>query len=98
MRRMEMDEANRRYSARDLVDLALGGHFCIREVIDQTIRNIDTARGAKGRELMYQLPDLRAYASEDEIDCWQRMLLELWDRVATSGKALEVDPKQMELF
>jgi hypothetical protein len=69
------DERDRVYAARELVDLALDGHFCIRDEIDRAIRRISAAHGRSGRDRMYQLAGLKAYASEEEIDAWQAEVL-----------------------
>jgi hypothetical protein len=76
------EERDRVYSARELVDLALDGHFCIREQIDRCIREVDAQLGAEGRERMSQLPALRAYATDEEIDTWEATLLRLRDEVS----------------
>jgi hypothetical protein len=70
-----------KYTARELVDMTLKGHYCIRDEIDSAIRRIYRMAGRRGKEEMHKLPDLKAYASEPEIDEWQDRLLELDARV-----------------
>jgi hypothetical protein len=95
-----MDEE--RYTAKELVELALAGHFCVRAEIDRAIRRIDRPSGREGRERMNQLPDLRAYASEEEIDEWQSALLDLLAIEEASdrerNRAADRDPTQRELW
>jgi hypothetical protein len=78
----DQEDRDRVYSARELVDMTLAGHFCIRESIDRGIRQVYRLRGAKGREHMDRLPGLKAFASEAEIDEWERELQRLVDDVS----------------
>lgn len=66
-----------KYTAKQLVELALAGHYCIRDQIDHAIRKIARLSGQRGCERIGELPDLAAYASESEIDAWQDRLLQL---------------------
>src|SRR4051812_9145196 len=75
------EERNRLYTARELVDLALDGHFCIRDGIDQAIRQIYSVCGQTGRDQIHGLPSLKAYASESEINEWEAQLLCLRDQL-----------------
>jgi hypothetical protein len=77
------------YTAKELVDLALAGHYCIRDRIDHAIRAIYRLWGAEGRQRMNQLPDLSAYANEPEIDDWQTKLLVLLAEAEASAAARE---------
>lgn len=69
--------SDEKYTARQLVELALAGHYCIRDKIDHAIRKIARLSGKSGCERIGELPDLPAYASEAEIDAWQERLLQL---------------------
>ena len=56
-------------SGRELVDLALGGHYCIRDQIDGAIREVYALSGrTRAGTNDTRRAGSRAYATEDEID------------------------------
>lgn len=63
--------SDKKHTAKQLVELALAGHYCIRDEIDHAIRKIARLSGKSGCERIGALPDLPAYASEAEIDAWR---------------------------
>lgn len=89
---------NRVYSARELIDLALVGHFCLRDKIHETIWRLYTAGGEPFRPHLYGLPPLKAYGPESELDEREAALIDKAGELFRSLQTPEDDPNQLLLF
>ena len=66
---------------------------------DEAIRFVYRTRGTVGRQMISELDDLRAYASEEEIDRWQESLLEIVSRIKREeSERVTEDPAQLKMF
>ena len=65
------------YTARELIDMALEGHYLLNDVIFEAVWRLYGRYGEAAKLRLYALPDVSAYASIDEIDVWAHKLLEI---------------------
>ena len=65
------------YSARQLIDLALDGHYLFNDVVFETVWRLYGRFGEFAKEKLYRLPDVAVRASTEEIDQWARRLFDV---------------------
>ena len=90
-----------RCTAKYLVDLCLDGHFCLTEATNAAIWRLWKTFGHRGREPLYKLPDLNAYATDAEVRDFEAAVLRIEEQLkseAESMRRLRSDEDQLKLW
>jgi hypothetical protein len=86
------------YTARELVDMALEGHYLLNDVVFEAVWRLWGRYGEAAKAKLYALPDVPAYASKAEVDGWCRRVFDVeleLDRQRTCNR-LDSDQRQLK--